>query len=177
MNPNDSCSAILAGLGSATVHSASSEAVELGDVVNLAVQYGVNLELAKKLGDRRDGKVVIDITNPLNPTYSGLVTAPGTSLAEELAKVVPIGAKVVKAFNTTFAGTLVAGKVGTVPLDVFIAGDDEGAKKKVLKLLEDGGMIGVDAGPLYRAANWIVWGCWGSPCKCATIWASPPAGN
>jgi predicted dinucleotide-binding enzyme len=33
-------------------------------------------------------------------------------------------ASVVKAFNTTFAGTLVAGQVGGRPLDVFLAGDD-----------------------------------------------------
>jgi NADPH-dependent F420 reductase len=135
----------------AAAHAASADAVELGDVVVLAVAYGANLELAKKLGARLDGKVVVDIANPLNSTYDALATAPGTSSAEELAKVVPNGAKVVKAFNTTFAGTLVAGKVGSVPLDVFVAGDDEAAKKKVLKLVEDGGMVGVDAGPLLRA--------------------------
>jgi NADPH-dependent F420 reductase len=140
-----------AAKGGAVVRSASFDAVELGDVVILAVKYGVNLELAKQLGSRLNGKVVVDIANPLNASYDGLATAPGTSSAEELARVVPAGAKVVKAFNTTFSGTLVAGKVGSVPLDVFIAGDDESAKKKVLKLVEDGGMVGVDAGPLLRA--------------------------
>jgi 8-hydroxy-5-deazaflavin:NADPH oxidoreductase len=140
-----------AAKGGAIVRSASFDAVELGDVVIFAVKYGVNLELAKQLGSRLNGKVVIDIANPLNAAYDGLVTAGVTSSAEELAKVVPAGAKVVKAFNTTFAGTLVAGKVGSVPLDVFIAGDDEAAKKKVVKLVEDGGMVAVDTGPLMRA--------------------------
>ena len=36
------------------------------------------------------------------------------------------GARVVKAFNTTFVGTLVAGQAGDVPLDVFIAGASAG---------------------------------------------------
>jgi NADPH-dependent F420 reductase len=131
--------------------SASFENVVLGDVVVLAVWYGVNMEVAKQLGSKLDGKVVIDIANPLNATFDGLATAPGSSSAEELAKVVPAGAKVVKAFNTTFAGTLVAGNVGGTPLDVLIAGDDEAAKKTVEKLVSDGGLVAVDAGPLLRS--------------------------
>jgi len=134
----------------ASVQSASFENAGLGDVVVLAVWYGANLEVAKKLGSKLDGKVVVDIANPLNQTFDGLATAPGTSSAEELAKVVP-NAKVVKAFNTTFAGTLVAGNVGGTPLDVFIAGDDDAAKKTVEKLVSDGGLVAVDAGPLLRA--------------------------
>ena len=133
-----------------SVQSASLDNAELGDVVILAVWYGANLEVAKKLGSKLDGKVVVDIANPLNQTFDGLATAPGTSSAEELAKGIP-NAKVVKAFNTTFAGTLVAGNVGGTPLDVFIAGDDEAAKKTVEKLVRDGGLVPVDAGPLLRA--------------------------
>lgn len=130
---------------------ASLENAEMGDVVVLAVKYGTNLDLAQKLGKKLDGKVVVDIANPMNQTYDGLATAPGTSSAEELAKVAPKSASVVKAFNTTFAGTLVAGTIGGTPLDVFLAGDDEAAKKKVAKLIEAGGLVSVDVGPLSRS--------------------------
>ena len=61
------------------------------------------------------------------------------------------GAKVVKAFNTTFAGTLVEGEVGGQPLDVFVASDDEDAKARVRELVESGGLRAVDAGPLAHA--------------------------
>jgi predicted dinucleotide-binding enzyme len=61
------------------------------------------------------------------------------------------GARVVKAFNTTFAGTLSEGGVAGEPLDVFVAGDDEEAKAAVSKLVEDGGLRPIDAGPLKRA--------------------------
>ena len=136
---------------SAKVSSASLGQVELGDVVVFAVWYGTNLELAKQLGNKLAGKVVVDIANPINSTFDGLATAPDTSSAEELAKVVVAGAKVVKAFNTTFAGTLLAGQVAGQPLDVFIAGDDSDAKQKVAQLVTDGGMRAVDTGPLSRA--------------------------
>jgi len=81
-------------------------------LVILAVYFPGNLEIAKDLGDRLAGKVVADISNPLNETFDGLATAPGTSAAEEeVAQSAPAGARVVKAFNTTFSGTLVEGQV------------------------------------------------------------------
>ena len=135
----------------ATVKTASLENVQPGEVVVLAVPYGNNLDLARQLGSKLAGKIVVDIANPLNASYDGLATAPDTSSAEELAKVVSAGAKVVKAFNTTFAGTLVAGQVAGIPLDVFIAGDDEAAKQTVSRLITDGGLVAVDVGALQRA--------------------------
>lgn len=135
----------------AKVSTASLGDAELGDIVVLAVWYGTNIEIAKQLGSKLAGKVVVDIANPLNDTYDGLATAPDSSSAEDLAKVIASGAKVVKAFNTTYAGTLLAGQVAGQPLDVFMAGDDEDAKSKVAQLVTDGGLRPVDTGPLSRA--------------------------
>lgn len=135
----------------AKVSTASLGEAKLGDVVVFAVWYGTNLELAKQLGAKLAGKVVVDIANPLNSTYDGLATAPDSSSAEDLARAIASGAKVVKAFNTTYAGTLLAGEVAGQPLDVFIAGDDADAKAKVAQIVTDGGMRPVDTGPLNRA--------------------------
>jgi len=121
------------------------------DVVILASWYGANLDVARQLGAALDGKVVIDISNPLNERFDGLVTEPGTSAVETIRAVLPAGARVVKAFNTTFAGTLVVGRVAGQPLDVFIAGDDEGAKEIIARLVRGGGLNPVDVGPLARA--------------------------
>jgi 8-hydroxy-5-deazaflavin:NADPH oxidoreductase len=135
----------------AQVSSANLTDFEPGDIVILALWYGTNTEVTKQLGKRLAGKAVVDIANPLNATYDGLATAPNSSSAEEVAKVAAPGAKVVKAFNTTYAGTLLAGEVDDQPLDVFIAGDDADAKNKVAQLIKDGGMRPVDTGPLNRA--------------------------
>jgi NADPH-dependent F420 reductase len=135
----------------AKVSAASLGDVQLGDVVVLAVWYGTNIEIAKQLGMKLAGKVVVDIANPLNSTYDGLATAPDSSSAEDLARAIASGAKVVKAFNTTYAGTLLTGEVAGHPLDVFIAGDDAGAKATVAQIVTDGGMRAVDTGPLSRA--------------------------
>jgi hypothetical protein len=123
-----------------------------GDVVVLAVPYEAAAPLVRQYGDALSGKVVVDITNPVNwETFDGLVTPPDSSAAEEIEKEAPEGAQVVKAFNTTFAGTLVEGEVAGQPLDVYIAGDDEEAKEMVSQLARDGGLVAIDAGPLRRA--------------------------
>src|SRR5512139_237134 len=70
------------------VSTSSLGDVQLGDVVVLAVWYGVNLDLAKQFGDKLAGRVVVDIANPLNSTFDGLATAPDSSSAEDLAKIV-----------------------------------------------------------------------------------------
>jgi len=135
----------------AQVSAATLEEVEPGDVVVLAVWYGTNIEVAKQLGEKLKGKTVVDIANPVNSTYDGLVTAPDSSSAEDVAKAAGPKTKVVKAFNTTFASTLREAEVAGQPLDVFIAGDDEEAKNTVSQFIQDAGLRPVDAGPLSRA--------------------------
>jgi 8-hydroxy-5-deazaflavin:NADPH oxidoreductase len=135
----------------------SATAVDAGDpfggeVVVLAVYYPGIKDAVQQYADQIAGKVVVDITNPVEAeTWDRLATAPGTSSAEELAALVPEGTSVVKAFNTTFAPTLVAGEVGGHPLDVLVAGDDEAAKQKVAQLASDGGLRPLDVGALVRA--------------------------
>lgn len=140
-----------AAKNNAKVSTESIDNAELGDVVVLALWYGTNIEIAKQLGTKLVGKVVVDIANPLNSSFDGLATAPDSSSAEDVANAIASGAKVVKAFNTTYANTLLAGQVAGQPLDVFIAGDDADAKNKVAELVKDGGMRPIDTGPLSRA--------------------------
>jgi NADPH-dependent F420 reductase len=123
-----------------------------GEVVVFAVPYDAAAPLVRQYGEELSGKVVVDITNPVDwQTFDALVTPPESSAAEEIQNAAPEGARVVKAFNTTFAGTLVEGQVAGQPLDVFIAGDDSGAKDTVAQLVRDGGLVAIDAGPLRRA--------------------------
>ena len=122
-----------------------------GDLVVLALPYGAALAVAAELRDALNGKVVVDITNPVDfTTFDAMVTPDDSSGAQEIAKVIP-AARVVKAFNTTFAGTLVAGQVAGQKLDIFVAGDDVDAKTAVRAFIDSAGMRAFDAGPLKRA--------------------------
>ena len=123
-----------------------------GEVVVLAVPYDAVADVVAEHGDGLRGKVVVDITNPVDwSTFDGLVTPSNSSAAEEIAKLLPEGTPVVKAFNTTFAPTLSAGEAGGQTLDVLLAGDDADAKEMVAAFVEAGGLRPLDVGPLQRA--------------------------
>jgi 8-hydroxy-5-deazaflavin:NADPH oxidoreductase len=121
-----------------------------GDVVVLAIPYTAIDDVIGAYGDQLSGKVVVDITNPVDLSSFTPLTVKAGSAAAEIAQKAP-GARVVKAFNTTFAGTLVAGQVAGQTPDVFLASDDDEAKGTVGQLVEDGGLRAVNAGPLARA--------------------------
>jgi NADPH-dependent F420 reductase len=122
-----------------------------GDVVVLAVPYPAVADVIAQRGDQLAGKIVVDITNPLNfETFDSLVVPADGSAAAEIARALP-DSRVLKAFNTTFAGTLAAGTVGPLTTTVLIAGDDTQAKSTLADILTSGGLNAIDAGSLKRA--------------------------
>jgi 8-hydroxy-5-deazaflavin:NADPH oxidoreductase len=122
-----------------------------GDIVILAVYYGSIAQLLEQRAEQLAGKIVVDITNPVNvETFDSLVVPADSSAAAEIAAALP-NSKVLKAFNTTFAGTLASGTVGDQPTTVLIAGDDADAKAKLTEVVTAGGLKAVDAGSLRRA--------------------------
>jgi predicted dinucleotide-binding enzyme len=122
-------------------------AAPAGDIVILAVPYTSAAAVVAEYGDALDGKVIIDVTNPISPDLTGLVTPDGSSGAQEIAKVAPAGAHVVKAFNTLFGHVLARGG----RLDAFIAADDPEAKARVSTFIESLGLRPFDVGGLQMA--------------------------
>ena len=122
-----------------------------GDVVVLAVPYPAVADILATRAGQLAGKVVVDITNPLNfETFDSLVVPADSSSAAALAAALP-QSRVLKAFNTTFAATLAARTVGSLPTTVLIAGDDADAKSTLAGIVTSGGVRAVDAGSLKRA--------------------------
>ena len=83
-----------------------------GEIVVFAVYYPGIKDAVRQYSEQLAGKVVVDTTNRVDTeTWDSLATPPGSSSAEEVQQLVPEGTAVAKAFNTTFAGTLVGGEV------------------------------------------------------------------
>jgi predicted dinucleotide-binding enzyme len=133
------------GATAATIGSAPA-----GDIVILAVPYASVAPVVSQYGDALADKVIVDISNPFNPSATGLDTPDGTSIAQEIAKAAPDSAHVVKAFNTIFGHVLAQGR----PLDVFIAGDDAQAKASMSAFIETLGLRPLDTGDL-TMAHWL----------------------
>jgi 8-hydroxy-5-deazaflavin:NADPH oxidoreductase len=122
-----------------------------GEIVILAVPFGALKDIVAVRGEQLAGKIVVDITNPLDfETFDSLLVPADSSAAAGLAQALP-SSRVLKAFNTTFAGTLAAGKVGDLTTTVLIAGDDADAKAVLSGIVTAGGLRAVDAGSLTRA--------------------------
>jgi NADPH-dependent F420 reductase len=141
----------VAAVSGASAAASNVEAVRSADVVLLAIPHAAVADVVAELGQALTGKVVIDATNPLNATYTDLVTS-GVSAAEQLQAQVP-GASVVKAFNTVLASRHGNPVEGGAPLDAFIAGDDAAAKSTVGELASSLGYRVIDAGGLRMARS------------------------
>lgn len=123
-----------------------------GDLVVFAVPYAAYPSILERYRDELQEKVVIDISNPIDfTTYDELTVPSDSSTAAELARQLPVGAAVVKAFNVNFGETLTTGTNGTTTTTVLFAGDYAEAKIAVAGLIEGAGLRAVDVGPLSRA--------------------------
>jgi 8-hydroxy-5-deazaflavin:NADPH oxidoreductase len=146
--------AAVAGRGGHTVQllgEADSATPVSGDIVVLAVPYPAVSAVIAERGDSLAGKIVVDITNPLNfETFDSLTVPSDSSATAEIAAALP-QSNVLKAFNTTFAATLAAGSVGALTTTVLIAGDDVDAKSTLAGVVTSGGLKAIDAGGLQRA--------------------------
>lgn len=120
------------------------EAVELADIIILAVPAKVVVDLVSKLGDALGGKTLVDVTNRPTPD---LERKRCTSSAEEVQEAAP-NARVIKAINTVFAGRQAEPALGGDQADGYVAGDDPEAKQAVLEFVESIGLRPFDVGPL-----------------------------
>jgi hypothetical protein len=139
--------ALAAMAGKARVGSLA-EAAAFGEVVVLAIPWPGVKETLPGVGDLT-GKILIDATNRFTPPSSD----DGPSAGEDVARLAP-GARVVKAFNTLGAETLLKPVFGSEQASAFICGDDAEAKAVVKQLAADVGLDAVEAGPLSNAA-WV----------------------
>lgn len=122
-----------------------------GHIVILAVPYAAVLDVVKQYGEALAGKLLVDITNPVGADLASFVTPADSFGAQEIAKAAPADAQVVKAFNTQFSHVLAAGSIEGHPLDVFLAGDDPHAKRRVSAFVESLGLRPLEVGSLPMA--------------------------
>ncbi len=126
-----------------------SEAVRHADLVLLAVPWSAAELTCKQFADW-SGKTLIDCTNPLNSTFSGLELGFNTSAAEQISQWA-IGADVVKTLNTVSTELMDSPSINGVATNMFYCGGLESSKALVASLLSELGFAPVDCGPLQSA--------------------------
>lgn len=141
--------AFVAEVGSRVTSSTFEETARFGDVIVMAT-LGVGTEEAIRLADPDNfaSKVVIDATNPLDYTPGGpprLAIGHQDSLGERVQRWTP-KARVVKAFNTVGNPLFFKPQLRGGPPDMFICGNDSGAKKLVSQICSEFGWGVIDVG-------------------------------
>ncbi len=145
-----------------------ADAARHGDILVLALLGAGTADAIRLAGlDAFDGKVVIDATNPLDfskgmpPT---LFVGTTDSLGEQIQRLIP-RARVVKAFNTVGNAHMINPQFPGGPPDMFIAGNDDEAKKIVTQICQHFGwgvidLGGIDASRYLEAMcmTWVLYG-------------------
>jgi len=154
-NPDDA-RAVAQRVGGRASES-NAAAIESAEAALLAVPYAAVSGILQDVGGVIEGKIVIDVTNRMNPQDPGAIVD-GTSNAEAIQALVP-HAHVVKAFNTVLAARQADPVVDGIQLDGFVAGDGAAAKAAVIDLVRSLGFRPIDVGPLSmaRALEALAW--------------------
>jgi hypothetical protein len=131
------------------------EVAAAAELVVLAVQGAVAVDLVTEVADELTGKVLIDATNPLEMSSGRPELFVGTtdSLGERVQRAAP-SARVVKAYNTVGNALMVDPDLPGGPPTMFIGGNDDEAKGTVTRLLEDTGWEVADLGGI-EASRWL----------------------
>jgi predicted dinucleotide-binding enzyme len=154
---NESATGWASEAGENAAHGTFEEAAAAGELVFNCTAGGASLDaLAAAGADNLSGKLLVDVTNPLDFSAGfppSLSVMGDDSLAEQIQRANP-DARVVKTLNTMNCEVMV--DPGRVPgdHDVFVCGDDEGARAEVSELLQSFGWAPesiVDLGELSAA--------------------------
>jgi len=139
-------------LGQNIIQGLSNEAaVKAADICVLTVPYKAQEATLISLREALQGKILVNVSVPLQPPKVSHVHLPaGRSAGEEAQATLGEGVRVVTAFQNVGAGHL-AEDEGDIEVDVLVCGNDKDAKTQTIALAEAAGMRGFDAGPLQNS--------------------------
>ena len=172
---NEKAAAWVKASGDRASQGTFADAAAFGELLFNCTSGGASLSVLGQAGaERMDGKVLIDVANPLDfskgmpPTLAVCNT---DSLGEQLQRAYP-GVKVVKALNTMNTAVMVNPSLVPGDHDVFLSGNDAGAKAQVAALLREwfGWKTVIDLGDITTARGtemllpiWLrLWGVMGT---------------
>lgn len=119
-----------------------ADAAGFGELVVNATAGAASLAALEAAGaDNLSRKTIVDVSNPLDFSRGfppSLTTGATDSVGEQIQRTFP-EARVVKALNTMNSDVMVDPSIVPGSHNVFIAGDDDGAKGEVKALLESFG--------------------------------------
>ncbi len=135
----DKAKAFVAKAGRGASEGSFADAASFGEIVFHCTKGETALAALQAAGATNlKGKILVDVSNPLDFSQGmppRLLTAPGDSLGEQIQRAYP-DAKVVKALNTVNAALMGQPQKLKGESDLYICGNDAGAKRTITELLQ-----------------------------------------
>jgi hypothetical protein len=126
------------------------EAADAGEIVILTVPYEAHEATLRDIQPGLRGKILVDVTVPIDPEKPRRLRIPaGGSATEEAQTLLGPETRVVAAFQNISHTHL--GHGDAVDCDVFVCGDDADARQAVIKLAGLLGLRALDVGPARNA--------------------------
>jgi hypothetical protein len=123
------------------------EAAKEAELLVLTVPFNAHKAMCEYIKEASQGKIVIDVTVPLvPPKVTKVQMPPAGSATLEAKEIFGENTSVVAAFQSISYEHLV--EDGEVACDVLVAGDSKASREAVIKLVQDAGLVGIDAGPI-----------------------------
>ncbi len=149
-------------IGSLVTAKETSAAIKEADVIIPAIYFNSLKEFFKTFATELEGKIIVDVSNPIAPDGNGgfkKIVGEHESAGQILSNLIPKSAKLVKAFGTLGAGSLVGAAFNSPERKVlFYASDSTNSNQQIEELISSSGFEPFHVGGIDQSIRIEVFG-------------------
>lgn len=138
------------------------DAIKEADVIIPAIYFNALKEFFQSYSKELDGKVIIDVSNPIAPDGNGgfkKIIGENESSGKILSELIPKAAKLIKAFGTLGAGSLLKYAFSEPDKKVlFYASDSTNSNSQIEELITSSGFVPFNIGGIDQSIKIEVFG-------------------
>ena len=159
---NEKTKALAEQLGNLATTNEIADAIREADVIIPAIYFNALKEFFQTFSKELEGKIIIDVSNPIAPDGNGgfkKIIAENESAGKILSELIPKTAKLIKAFGTLGAGSLLNSAFNEPDKKVlFYASDSTNSNQQIEELITSSGFIPFNVGGIDQSIKIEVFG-------------------
>ena len=159
---NEKTKSLAEQLGNLATTKEIADAIQQADVIIPAIYFNALKEFFQTYSKELDGKIIIDVSNPIAPDGNGgfkKIIAENESAGKILSDLIPKNAKLIKAFGTLGAGSLLNSAFNVPDKKVlFYASDSTNSSQQIEELITSSGFVPFNVGGIYQSIKIEVFG-------------------
>lgn len=154
--------ALASQLGNLATTKQIGDAINEAEVIIPAIYFNVLKEFFQTYSKELDGKIIVDVSNPIAPDGNGgfkKIIEENESAGKILSDLIPKNAKLIKAFGTLGAGSLLNSAFNETDKKVlFYASDSTNSNQQIEELITSSGFVPFNVGGIDQSIKIEVFG-------------------